>query len=306
MRNIFSFLAFLLVLLMGAQSNDYAIINLKLNTEYPHFGLMPVNDSKIIFTSYLLDKKGKFKRFQGNPILAVYEGNVTDVGNITDVTLIEIDPKQKIPQITSAVKTPDGKYLYITTVYTDRDRPKGNFKPTNFHIRVGEYKADVGWTNFKVLPFCQPKYSYAHPAFSADGKTLYFTANIRGGKETTKGGSDIFKIAVLGYNTFGEPKNLGSKVNSYSREMFPFVAQDNTLYFASNRPNGYGGFDIYKSKMNDEGVFEKAEKLPKPINSNKDDFSLITTNGCKSGYLSSKRLKGKGDDDIYYFNITHK
>ena len=82
--------------------------------------------------------------------------------------------------------------------------------------------------------------------------------------------------------------------------MFPFISSDNTLYFASNRSNGFGGFDIYKSVMHEDGSFEKSIKKPKPINSPKDDFSLITTDG-KSGFLSSKRIKGKGDDDIYYF-----
>tara|TARA_R110002049_G_scaffold143647_5_gene305850 strand:+ start:1818 stop:2084 length:267 start_codon:yes stop_codon:yes gene_type:complete len=86
--------------------------------------------------------------------------------------------------------------------------------------------------------------------------------------------------------------------------MFPFISTDNTLYFASNRPNGFGGFDIYKSKMNDDGTFEKAQKLPKPINSNKDDFSLIINSNNNSGYLSSKRNGGRGDDDIYYFTKT--
>ena len=197
----------------------------------------------------------------------------------------------------------DGKHLYLTTNYNDKDRPKGNFKATNFHIKVGEYKAGLGFTNFKVLPFCKPKFSYAHPCLSKDGKTLYFIANIRGGKETTKGGSDIFKVELLENGKYSEPKNLGSKVNSYSREMFPFLSTDNTLYFASNRPNGFGGFDIYKSKMNSEGAFLKAEKLPKPINSAKDDFSFIIDAENKAGHFSSKRIKGKGDDDVYYFNI---
>jgi Tol biopolymer transport system component len=155
-----------------------------------------------------------------------------------------------------------------------------------------------------VLSFCKLRFSYAHPTLSKDGKTLYFIANIRGGKETTKGGSDIFKVDVLGDNEYGDPKNLGSKVNSYSREMFPFISADNTLYFASNRPGGYGGFDIYKSAMDENGVFVKAKKLPKPLNSVKDDFSLITFDNGTSGFLVSKRPKGKGDDDIYYFKTN--
>lgn len=301
MRSLFYFLVLASACLVNAQSENYTISNSKINTEYPHFGLMLIDDSKIIFTSYLQDKKGRPKKVQGNPILTIYQGDISNSGEITSVKPVQIDLNEKKPFITSAAFSSDREKLYITTVYTSKNRPEGNFKDTNFHIKVGEFKAGIGWTNFKVLSFCNPKYSYAHPAFSKDGKTLYFTANIRGGKETTKGGSDIFKVDVLDNNTFSEPENLSSKINSYSREMFPFISADSTLYFASNRPNGFGGFDIYKSKMNADGTFEKAQKLPKPLNSNKDDFSLIINSNNNSGYLSSKRDKGKGDDDIYYF-----
>jgi len=304
MRGVFVFFIFVMACLLNAQKEKYNIINLKINTEYPHFGLMLIDDSKIIFTSYLLDKKGRPKKVQGNSILTVYEGNLSSTGDIISVVPIQIDLKQKIPFITSATFSPDKQKLYITTGYTSKNRPEGNFNETNFHIKVGEFKAEMGWTNFKVLPFCNPKYSYAHPAFSKDGKALYFTANVRGGIETTKGGSDIFKVDVLGDNAFSEPKNLSTEINSYGRDMFPFISADNTLYFASNRPGGYGGFDIYKSKMNEDGTFEKAEKLPKPLNSNKDDFSFIINSNNNLGYFSSKRLNGKGDDDVYYFTIN--
>ncbi|GAA4269549.1 PD40 domain-containing protein [Hyunsoonleella aestuarii] len=297
-----SHILFLLGYLLFSQSSDYSITNLKINNEHPHFGLMKHSTNKIIFTSYLLGKKGKVRLVSGNPILTIYEGVISSSGEIEAVEAVKIDDTQIIPAITSAAISPDGSKLYLTTIYSKKNKPKGDFKATNFHIEVGEYHEEVGWTNFKVLPFCKPKYSYAHPMVSGDGKTLYFTANLRGGKESTKGGSDIFKVDILDNKTFSEPKNLGSKVNSYSREMFPYIGDDNVLYFASNRPNGFGGFDIYKSKMNDDGTFSKTEKLPKPLNSNKDDFSLIMMGD--SGYFSSKRAGGKGDDDIYFFKAN--
>lgn len=279
-----------------SQTDEFVIKNLEINTEYPHFGLMLISNSKIIFTSYLLDKKDRLKRYQGNPMLTIFEGELSENGTIQNIKNIEIDPGQKINYITSATMSSNGKQLFITTTIDN-----SNIEEDNFLIKVGEFKTGVGWTNFKTLPFCNPKYSYAHPALSNDGKTLYFTSNIRGGKETTKGGSDIFKVAILGDNKFSEPKNLGSKVNSYSKEMFPFIDEDNTLYFASNRPNGFGGFDIYKSVMSVDGTFDKAETLPQPINSNQDDFCLVINSTTKTGYFSSKRDGGKGDDDVYYF-----
>ena len=294
----FCHLFLLLGLNVFSQSSDYQITNLDINNEYPHFGLMQVGERGVIFTSYLLNKNGKVKVVGGEPILTLYTGELSSENNIINIEPLKIDENIKIPTITSATISPNGKKLYITTLYTKKNKPKGEFKATNFHLEEATFKEGLGWTDFKVLPFCKPRYSYAHPSFSEDGKTLYFTSNIRGGKNTTKGGSDLFKVSVNEDGTYGEPKNLGSKVNSYSREMFPIVNR-NALYFSSNRP-GYGGFDLYKSEILENGEFKKAIKLPKPINSAKDDLSLVMISDS-SGFLVSKRLEGKGDDDIYYF-----
>ena len=302
MKGLICFFSCLPGFLGFSQAKHYTIQNISMNDDKPHFGLSVYQNDKALFTSYLLNKNGKVKTFLDNGILTLYTGTKEVNGEIVNIEALQIDKKEDIFNITSATFSPDGKKLYVTTNYTNRkNKPKGDFKETNFHIEVAEYKKGVGWTNFKVLPFCKPRYSYAHPVMSPDGKTLYFTSNLRGGKETTKGPSDIFKVDVLGNNTYGEPRNLGSKVNSYSGEMFPFISKDNTLYFASNRPNGYGGYDIYKCSTNSKGIFEKAIKLPKPINSDKDDICFIIDSENKSGYFSSKRSKGKGEDDIYYF-----
>lgn len=297
-------LLFLVSTISFAQIKKYKVRNLALNTKYPHFGTSLHGATHIIFTSYVFTKKGKVKKtFGGQGVLAIYKGIVTEDGNINNIKPIVIDPKTNIKSITSAALSPDGKKLYITTTYADDNMPKGNFNKANFHIQVGTYEAGLGFTNFKVLPFCKPRYSYAHPTLSADGKTLLFTANIRGGRETTKGASDIFKVAILEDHTYGKVKNLGSKVNSYSREMFPTMGVDNTLYFASNKPNGIGGYDLYKSTMQEDGTFSKAKILPKPLNSKADDLSLVMLPNGNSGFIVSKREGGQGDDDIYHFII---
>ena len=299
-------LAFLLCCMFNFAQvvTKYQIKHLKLNTKYPHFGLSLSGANRIIFTSYALSKKGKVKKtFDGEGILRLYEGVITNDGDIKGIKPILIDAKANIESITSAVLSADGQLLYITTTYTNKNRPKGTFNKANFHIEVGEYKSGIGFTNFKVLPFCKPKFSYAHPALSPDGKSLYFTANVKGGRETTKGASDIFKVDILDATTYGPIKNLGSKVNSYSREIFPTFGADNTLYFASNKSNGKGGYDLYQSKINKDGTFGKAQALPKPINSKADDLSLVMLPNTSSGFIVSKREGGVGDSDIYYFKI---
>lgn len=301
MKLFYGLLFSLLSLSTFAQDQTYNIVNLDLNNQFPHFGLMNVSANKILFTSNIVDKRGRARKIQGFPILSIFQGEISEDREIINISQLPIDPKQNIVSITSAAMSPDGKSLYLTTRYTYKNKPKGNFNMENFHISVGEYDKVLGWTNFKVLPFCKLRFSYAHPTLSEDGKTLYFTANIKGGRESTKGGSDIFMVDILGNNQYGEPKNLGKNVNSYSREMFPVIANNNTLYFSSNRSGGYGAYDIYKSQLDENGVFTKAEKLPKPINSVRDDFSFIAADDGLSGYFVSKRVKGKGDDDVYYF-----
>lgn len=304
MKFFFCFLFFLSVSMGISQSKVYTAKNITLNDEKPQFGLSLNQNDGVLFTSYLLNKNGKVKTYLGNGVLTIYNGIKGDNGEITNVEPLLIDKKEDITHITKACMSSDGKTLYVTTNYTNRkNKHKGDFKETNFHIETAEYVNGLGWTNFKVLPFCKPQYSYAHASLSPDGKTLYFTANIRGGKESTKGTSDIFKVEVLGDNTYSEPKNLGSQVNSYSGEMFPFMGHDNSLYFASNRSNGVGGYDIYRSVMNEKGVFEKAEVMPQPINSKQDDLCFVLEQNGTSGYFSSKRDGTKGEDDIYYFTI---
>lgn len=289
-------------LIAFSQSEQFTVKNISLNDDKPHFGLSTSQENSVLFTSFMLNKKGKVKTYLGNGILTIYQGNKTETGEIKNVEPLLIDSKEDISHITSAYMTPDGSTLYVTTNYTNKkNRPKEDFKETNFHIEKAEYVKGIGWTNFTVLPFCKPRYSYAHATVSSDGKTLYFTANIRGGKHSAKGTSDIFKVEIFEDGVYGEPINLGYKVNSYSAEMFPFISSDNTLYFSSNRANGIGKFDIYKSVMNEEGVFEKAHVLPEPINSKEDDLCFTLDANSKSGYFSSKRSEGKGDDDIYYF-----
>jgi len=83
---------------------------------------------------------------------------------------------------------------------------------------------------------------------------------------------------------------------------------NDTLYFASDRPGGLGGLDIYKTFVNEEGEWQPPINLKAPINSNEDDFGLVidprTQGNELKGYFSSSRKGGAGKDDIYSFIRT--
>src|SRR5690606_9136714 len=100
------------------------------------------------------------------------------------------------------------------------------------------------------------------------------------------------------------PTRLSSDLNTEGRDTFPFIAHDNTLYFASDGQLGLGGFDIFESKFSNNS-FEKPTNLAKPINSSMDDFGFII-NKDKIGFFSSNRDGGKGYDDIYTFSVCQQ
>ncbi len=76
-----------------------------------------------------------------------------------------------------------------------------------------------------------------------DGKNLYFSSNGHPGY----GGYDIYKSEKQIDDTWGEPVNLGYPINSPADDMFYFPSSDSLVaFFSSERPEGYGGLDIYK------------------------------------------------------------
>ena len=93
--------------------------------------------------------------------------------------------------------------------------------------------------------------------------------------------------------TFGEPENLGDKINTEGQEMFPFISDDNTLYFSSTGQLGMGGLDVFEHR---NGVIKN---LAAPVNSSADDLAFTINEDTGEGYVSSNREGGKGGDDIY-------
>jgi hypothetical protein len=148
----------------------------------------------------------------------------------------------------------------------------------------------------KAVPmaFNSDGYSTGHPAISKDGRLIVFSSDRPGGQ----GGSDLY-MSYRNGDTWGEPENLGFRVNTAGDEMFPFLLDDGTLLFSSNGHAGLGGLDLFSAQQAEVG-FVDVTNLGVPINSPQDDFSMIVTSGGR-GYFSSNRSGGKGSDDIYFF-----
>lgn len=152
----------------------------------------------------------------------------------------------------------------------------------------------LGGISETLMPFCSAEYSVGHPALSPNKKTLYFASDMPGSQ-----GVDIYEVEILGFGKWGTPKKVAGTVNTDGDEMFPFVADDGTLYFSSNGHVGLGGLDVFRRKSNGE-----IQNLGQPLNSVNDDFAFVLKNNKRTGFVSSNRAGGKGGDDIYSFNYT--
>jgi outer membrane protein OmpA-like peptidoglycan-associated protein/tetratricopeptide (TPR) repeat protein len=188
---------------------------------------------------------------------------------------------------------------YSTIYYTQCNGADGKSK----YCKIYSAKlTGTTWSEEQMLGFCvDDTFDYGHPALSEDGKTLYFSSNRPDGM----GGYDIWCVT---YNqrakSWGEPFNLGDSINTEKDEMFPYWNDhENALYFSSQGHLGMGGFDIFRSEGSGT-EWTAPENLRAPLNSGGDDFGITFDNNNRDhGFFTSNRCEGKGDFDIYEFNI---
>ncbi|WP_281323665.1 OmpA family protein [Flavobacterium sp. IMCC34518] len=193
--------------------------------------------------------------------------------------------------------TQDGKTMYFTrNNYLEGKRGRDSSKNTLLKLYKATLDAEGEWSNVTELPFNSNEYSVAHPALSQDEKTLYFASDMPG----TLGQSDLFRVKINQDGTYGTPENLGPEINTEGRETFPFVSEENELFFASDGRPGLGGLDIFVARKEVDDSFYGIQNVGEPINSNQDDFAFLI-NKKRNGFFTSNREGGKGYDDIYRF-----
>ena len=281
-------------------SGRYKIQNAEINTKYSDYG-GTFYDNKLIFTSardigLLFQRKHKWSNQYFTKLFAAEMLSDTTLGNPK-----EFANEIKIPfHESTPIFTKDGQTMY----FTQSNFIKGKKGVSDENITLLKiYKAkliDKKWKNVVALPFNSDNYSVAHPALSADEKTLYFASDMKG----TFGQSDIFKCTIDENENYGKPQNIGSKVNTEGRESFPFISEENELYFASDGHPGLGGLDIYEVEIAKDGTLKKVRNIGEPANSTFDDFGFLINLNTKRGFLTSNRKGGKGSDDIYQFFET--
>lgn len=278
---------------IGLLSGRYNIENLEINSPYSDFA-PSFYEKKLIFSSARdtgVTTRYKHK-WNARPFLDLYSAEITENGDLSDVEKFSKKLNTKYHESTTTF-TKDGTTMYFTRNNYYKGKYKKDKKGIN-KLKIFRATRDGDrWINIEELPFNSNNYSVAHPALSADEKKLYFASDMPG----TVGLSDLYVVDINDDGTFGEPKNLGKGINTEGRENFPFISQNNELYFSSDGHVGLGGLDIFVINLEDEN--SQILNIGEPINSTKDDFSFVINSTTKKGYFASNRDGGQGDDDIY-------
>lgn len=271
--------------------------NLAINSPYSDYGAY-VHDNVFYYASAKDTGNFAVKRhtWTDAAFTSLYTADASDLLSEGNSSKIKGKVKTKFNEA-SAVVTQDGQTMYFTrnNLYKGKRRYDAN-KSTKLKLYKAE-NVDGKWTNITELPFNSDQFNTAHPALSADEKTLYFSSDRPGGF----GESDLWRVAIEG-DHYGEPENLGAEVNTEKRESFPFVS-GKALYFSSNGRVGLGGLDIYGTQIQNNG-FGPVQNLGTPFNSKDDDFAYYIDSKTQEGFLSSNRAGGQGNDDIYGFTQT--
>jgi peptidoglycan-associated lipoprotein len=183
----------------------------------------------------------------------------------------------------------DGNTMYYTYCSSD---PISS-RPSEIYVSK---RSGASWSAGKRTNLVEDSLTnVGHPAISPDGKYLYFVSDVGG-----FGGKDIFRARVTGADDFGGFENLGSQINTPGDELFPYVRDSVTLYFASNGHPGLGGLDLFKATQDSLGVWQ-VENMGFPMNSSGDDFGITFEGKREKGFFSSNRNDTRGYDHLYSF-----
>jgi outer membrane protein OmpA-like peptidoglycan-associated protein len=272
-----------------------------INTPFSDFGVTEYQNT-ILFSSPRKLREISTDVKEGN------SGNYLDIYQVNEEDIDFKDRKKRFSKNVNAKFhessisfSPDYDVMY----FTRNNYNYGDYKVDGRgYINLKIYKSEFinnRWQNIEELPFCSDNYSVGHPSVSKDGKLLYFVSDMPG----SLGATDLFVVDIKNDGSFGRPRNLGKTINTRGREMFPFIADDNTLYFSSDGHQGIGNLDIFESKIKNQ-EFQNPVNLETPFNSKSDDFAFSINPQKDKGYLSSNRKGGKGDDDIYRFEKEYE
>jgi peptidoglycan-associated lipoprotein len=282
---------------LDQKKNFYRVKNLDLiNSPASEYSPVFLNN-ELYFTSSRGTNE-KIYEATGTPFTDIYK--VASRGANVDVATLAALPQSINSQnINDGCVTfsPDGKTMVFAK--GNSGKRKGTNPTNDVDLYITRFRNNT-WSEPLPININSPDFWDSSPAFGPDGKTLYFASNrtATGKNKLGYGGTDVYSAVMDSRGRFSRVRNMGPQVNTPGNELFPYVADDGKLYFASDGHPGYGGLDLFVVKRaNGRTVIEN---LGQPMNSPADDFGIFLFRPDR-GFYTSNRDGGKGDDDIYTF-----
>ncbi len=272
-----------------SSKNFYKVKNLKaINTLHAEYSPVYKNGN-LYFTSNR--QSNKVYKATGTGFTDIYK--VKTKGARVDTTTLT-----KLPEIINDVNanngsitfSPDGKTMVFAKGNTGKRKGAAEV-----NLYISRFRNNM-WSEPRILPISKQSAWDSSPAFSRDGRTIYFASNRKNAK--AQGGIDLYSARMSSRGRFSKVKNLGTPINTPGNEMFPFIADDGKLYFSSTGHPGFGGLDLFIAARKSGEVF--VTNLGQPVNTPSDDFGMFLFKADR-GFFTSNRAEGKGDDDIYTF-----
>ena len=263
------------------------IVNLgdSINSSFPEYSpVISADESTLIFTSRRPGSMGGEKTDDDQFFEDIYLSNRKKDGTWSTAKSIGSNINSSGNEANIGL-SPDGQQLFV---YKD--------------INGGDiyYSNLIGYTWSSLAPFSSninSKSWETHASISVDGSNFYFVSDR---KEGSFGGRDIWRCIKLPNGEWSLPTNLGPTINTAADEDAPFIHPDGvTLFFSSKGHKNMGGFDVFKSVKNQNGIWGEAENLRAPINTPDDDVFYVQSSDGKRGYVSSVRKGNFGEKDIY-------
>jgi outer membrane protein OmpA-like peptidoglycan-associated protein len=278
-------------------STNFEMRNVSVNTPGSDMGPAFYKDMFVFSSTSIGSKSTPSYKWNELPFLDMYSAKINETtGDLSSPQ--PFAPKLKTSYHDGPASFDQGKDIIY---FTRNSFVKGKTSKSRegiVNLKIFQGKLENGdWKMTGSFRYNSDEYSVGHPSVTKDGSVLYFASDMPGGY----GKSDIY-FSVFSNGQWSKPFNVGPKINTEGNEFFPFISGDGVLYFSSDGHGGLGALDIYFS-VPERGVFNSIENMGYPVNSSKDDFGFALDSTGMKGYVSSNRLGGKGNDDLYFLKI---
>ena len=285
-----------------ANSGRFSVEDAGINSEYSDYG-SAMNGNQLVFATAreVIGYSQKKMKWTDAAFTNLFGAELKPDGKLGVPSVLNKNLNSKFNESTP-VYTKDGQTMYFTrNNYLNGKRAADDKKTTLLKLYKASKNGDL-WDDVIELPFNSDQYNVAHPALSPDNKTLYFASDMPG----TMGQADLWKASINADGSYGAPQNLGKDINTQGRETFPFITDNNEMYYATDGRPGLGGLDIFMTQLTTDGKVGESVNIGAPINGKTDDFGLLMDTKTRTGFFTSNREGGHGNDDIYKFTETKK